>query len=223
MATITSAPDNSEVADRGYDKHVQTFTIYVYPQGGDNAQDSRVKAGAVQERVERLFGSGAVFDEGTKTWRLADNGVGRRRLVPLYDYADKTWKQGAKGYAQTRLDGAVTLPAGEVGVLDASEFTQQGVVYIGAEAVTYTGKNDTMLLGVQGGAGEIPDNTLVRQYGDRQRPDYAKVLDLSVNAVQSPDDQTLYTVLAEVRMGWRSGSLLPSNAEMADSVHISFE
>lgn len=217
-----SSPNNEEGNSSAYEDLVETFTIYVYPAPGDNVQDSRVKAGGIKNRVERLLGSGILFDEDAEAWVQADNGVGRRLLMPLYDYEDKTWKQGTKGYAETRLDGAVTLPASEVGVLDADDFSPKGIAYIGTEVVTYTGKNETALTGVAGGEGPIPDNTLVRQYGDRLALDYTRVLDLSVDAVQSPDDETLYTVLAEVRMGWRRGSLLPSNAEMADSVRISF-
>lgn len=223
MAVITSTSPNNIEGPKHSEDLVQAFTIYVYPPAGENAQDARVKAGAVADRVERLLGSGIVYDEDTEAWAQADRGRGRRALMPLYDYEDKTWKQGAKGYAESRLDGALTLPASKVALLDASGFASAGLVYIGGEVLTYTGKSGNELTGVKGGEGTIPDNTLVRQYGDRLAPDYTRILDLSVDPKQSPDDQTLYTVLAEVRMGWRRGSLLPSNAEMADSVRISFE
>lgn len=196
---------------------VEGFDAYVYPEAGANVQDSRIKAGQVQEVLVQALGAGVIGGE------RADGGIGRPHLIAIYDFEEKTWKQGVTGYAQTRLDGAVTLPQSEIGVLDADGFTQKGLLYIGGEVVTYTGKTETSLTGVAGGTGQFPDNTLVRQYGDRLAPDYARVLDLSVDVKQSPSDQKLYTVLAEVRLGWRRGSLLPSNAEMADSVRIRFE
>lgn len=45
----------------------------------------------------------------------------------------------------------------------------------------------------------------------RRTVDFAKVLDLSTDVNQSPTEEHLFTVLAEVRLRWRRDRLLPSN------------
>lgn len=43
----------------------------------------------------------------------------------------------------------------------------------------------------------------------RRHPDYAQILDLEISRTQSPTDELLFTVSAEVRLGWRrNGRLL---------------
>lgn len=53
--------------------------------------------------------------------------------------------------------------------------------------------------------------------------DYMRVADLSINRVRDPSDPTLYTVVADVRLGWRRWGRLPSEVEMVDSVTIELE
>lgn len=52
---------------------------------------------------------------------------------------------------------------------------------------------------------------------------FAKILDLSIDPRQSPSDELLFTVIAEVRIGWRADSRLPSAGEVATDVRITQE
>jgi len=54
----------------------------------------------------------------------------------------------------------------------------------------------------------------------RKRPDYARIIDLEISRIQNPSDELLFTVTAEVRMGWRRNALLESEGEVATDVVI---
>lgn len=197
--------------------NIEGFTIYVYPLPGENVQDSRIKANGVKERVEQALAMGVV--DGA----LLDSGIGRPGLIPLYDFEGLNWKQGIDPHRSAKTDGDQSLPTADLVLDDASKFMSAGLVFVGDEPLAYTSHDDTTLHGVEGGETALASGTPVVQYGDRRRPDYAKVNDLSVQTKQSPDDERLYTVLAEVRLGWRRGRLLPSNADKVKSVRVSFE
>lgn len=47
----------------------------------------------------------------------------------------------------------------------------------------------------------------------RRAVDFARVQDLSVSVEQSPDDESLFTVLVEVRLWWRRNAAVPSVAK----------
>lgn len=53
----------------------------------------------------------------------------------------------------------------------------------------------------------------------RRTADYARILDLELSRTQSPSDELLFTVSAEVRLGWRRGGRLPSG-KVAQRVNI---
>jgi hypothetical protein len=43
----------------------------------------------------------------------------------------------------------------------------------------------------------------------RRDPDYAAIRDLTIERVQTPSDELLYTVTAEIRLNWRRDGVLP--------------
>jgi hypothetical protein len=53
----------------------------------------------------------------------------------------------------------------------------------------------------------------------RQQPDYARVLDFSTERMQATEDDLLWTVVAEVRLGWLRSALLASEAT-TDQVRV---
>lgn len=57
----------------------------------------------------------------------------------------------------------------------------------------------------------------------RNYPDYARVLDFSVNRIQNPSDELLFTVTAEVRLGWRRNGLVASTGRTATEVRLNID
>lgn len=56
----------------------------------------------------------------------------------------------------------------------------------------------------------------------RAKQDYARILDLEISRTQSPEDELLFTVSAEVRLGWRRDGRLPSVGRVAKEVRTEF-
>jgi len=56
----------------------------------------------------------------------------------------------------------------------------------------------------------------------RNRPDYARILDLSVGRPQSPSDELLFTVTAEVRLGWRRNADVPLTGRTANEIRFDY-
>jgi hypothetical protein len=54
----------------------------------------------------------------------------------------------------------------------------------------------------------------------RRAPDYARILDLSIRREQNPSDELLFTVAAEVRLGWRRNAALTSAGKVATDIII---
>ena len=52
----------------------------------------------------------------------------------------------------------------------------------------------------------------------RNQPDYARILDLEISRTQSPQDELLFTVSVEVRLGWRRDGRLPSVGRVAQEI-----
>jgi hypothetical protein len=59
----------------------------------------------------------------------------------------------------------------------------------------------------------IDEPTSLRRY-----PDYMRVLDLSIDRAQAPEDEKKWTVTAELRLGWRRAGELPSGTRLAQSL-----
>lgn len=57
----------------------------------------------------------------------------------------------------------------------------------------------------------------------RNYPDYARVLDFSVNRIQNPSDELLFTVTSEVRLGWRRNGLVASSGRTAREVRTNID
>lgn len=57
----------------------------------------------------------------------------------------------------------------------------------------------------------------------RREPDYARVLDLSVSRTASPADETLYTVSAEVRLGWSRDGAIPSGGRTVSDLRMTVD
>jgi hypothetical protein len=57
----------------------------------------------------------------------------------------------------------------------------------------------------------------------RRPQDFARVLDLSVWPKQAPDDEKRFSVVAEVRLGWRRDRALVSNSRTTRSLRMSFQ
>lgn len=79
----------------------------------------------------------------------------------------------------------------------------------------------------EGRAARVPiydyDGVGIDQASDSRNPqDFARVLDLSIAKPQSPIDERIYTVTAEVRLGWRANSALPSTGRDVQAVRTSF-
>lgn len=58
---------------------------------------------------------------------------------------------------------------------------------------------------------------------NRNYPDYARVLDFSLNRIQNPSDELLFTVSAEVRLGWRRNGLVASTGRTASEVRLNID
>lgn len=50
--------------------------------------------------------------------------------------------------------------------------------------------------------------------------DFARILDLEISRTQSPQDELLFTVSAEVRLGWRRDGRLPSVGRVAQEINL---
>jgi hypothetical protein len=61
----------------------------------------------------------------------------------------------------------------------------------------------------------IDEGSLLRRY-----PDYLRVLDLSINRAQSPEDEKKWTVTGEMRVGWRRSAELPTGSRLAQKLRI---
>lgn len=57
----------------------------------------------------------------------------------------------------------------------------------------------------------------------RLRQDYARILDLEISRTQSPQDELLFTVSAEVRLGWRRDGRLPSVGRVAQEINLTHD
>lgn len=53
--------------------------------------------------------------------------------------------------------------------------------------------------------------------------DFARILDLNIANNQSQADERIYTVTAEVRLGWRGNSALPSTGREVSAIQTSFD
>lgn len=58
---------------------------------------------------------------------------------------------------------------------------------------------------------------------DRTEQDYMRVSDFSVRAVQNPSDETLYSVVAALRIGWSRAALLPEEGLTMEELRVGFE
>lgn len=58
---------------------------------------------------------------------------------------------------------------------------------------------------------------------DRTPCDYMRVNDFSVRAVQNPSDETLYSVVAAMRIGWSRAALLPEEGNIAEELRLGFD
>ena len=56
----------------------------------------------------------------------------------------------------------------------------------------------------------------------RRSVDFARVRDFGVSLNQNPNDETLWAVLAEVRLGWSRDALLPSSEKTAQNIRVGF-
>lgn len=63
----------------------------------------------------------------------------------------------------------------------------------------------------------IDEGTLLRRY-----PDFMRVLDLSIERSQAPEDERKWTVTAEIRIGWRRSAELPSGTRLAQALQVDF-
>lgn len=63
----------------------------------------------------------------------------------------------------------------------------------------------------------ITEGTVLRRY-----PDFLRVLDLSIDRAQSPEDEKKWTVTAEIRLGWRRAGELLGGTRLAQSVRTDF-
>lgn len=62
------------------------------------------------------------------------------------------------------------------------------------------------------------DETPWDESSDQRRTvDFARVMDLGVSIQQAPTEEFLFTVLAEVRLGWRRDGVLPSSKKKVAS------
>jgi hypothetical protein len=57
----------------------------------------------------------------------------------------------------------------------------------------------------------------------RNEPDYARLLDFNIERMQSVEDELLWTVTAEVRLGWYRSALLLSGERTAQEVRIEID
>lgn len=57
----------------------------------------------------------------------------------------------------------------------------------------------------------------------RAPQDYARILDLEISRTQSPQDELLFTVSAEVRLGWRRDGQIPSSGRVAQEIRTTQE
>jgi hypothetical protein len=64
----------------------------------------------------------------------------------------------------------------------------------------------------------LNEGTILRRY-----PDFLRILDLSVERKQAPEDERLWTVICEIRAGWRRTAELPTGTRLAQSVKADFE
>lgn len=55
----------------------------------------------------------------------------------------------------------------------------------------------------------------------RRYPDYLRILDLSIDRRQSPEDQKKWTVTAELRLGWRRSGELAEGSRLAQKLKVS--
>jgi len=77
----------------------------------------------------------------------------------------------------------------------------------------------------EGHAARLPlydyDDVASHQGSSARTPkDYARILDLEISRTQSPEDELLFTVTAEVRLGWRRDGQLPSDGRVAREINL---
>lgn len=56
----------------------------------------------------------------------------------------------------------------------------------------------------------------------RRYPDYLRIVDLSIDRAQSPEDEKKWTVTAELRLSWRRAALLPGGTRLAQTLKSGF-
>lgn len=67
------------------------------------------------------------------------------------------------------------------------------------------------------------DATIEDVNNERTTKDFLRITDYSCRAVQSPSDETLFSVVCELRCQWSRAALLPETGPEAEEVRISFD
>lgn len=63
----------------------------------------------------------------------------------------------------------------------------------------------------------LEEGSMLRRY-----PDYLRVVDLSIDRAQAPEDEMKWTVIAEARLTWRRAAEVPSGTRLAGDIRTDF-
>ena len=92
-------------------------------------------------------------------------GVDSVRFLTATDSPTVFGIQRVVGAGPTTTTASVILPVGAIPVVSTASFPSTGTVYVGDQAVNYTGVTPTAFTGVTGGTGTIPAGTAVTAAG----------------------------------------------------------
>lgn len=102
------------------------------------------------------WNTGASIDGNTNVRSIILENDVRNKIIFAWDI---------RQLISTITTGSHTLPVGTLNVVTTANFYTAGVVIVGGQAVTYTGKTPTALTGCTGGTGVISAGTTVLQDG----------------------------------------------------------